>query len=107
ASSARGASRRRTSPPTGRGATHQATDCPDQGRGNCSMAHDIVIRNARLRDGLQVDIAIANGKYAAVRPGIKKRGAVDIDADGHLVTESFVIAHKHLAKVMTGDWIAT
>ena len=69
------------------------------------MAYDLVIRNARLRNKSQVDIAIADGRYAAIRPSIRRRGAVEIDADGHLVTESFVIAHQHLDKVLTGDWI--
>ena len=69
------------------------------------MAADIVIRNAKLRDGTATDIAIADGKYAALAPGLSETGALEIDADGHLTTESFVIAQLHLDKVLTGDWL--
>ena len=69
------------------------------------MPADIVIRNAKLRDGTATDIAIADGAYTALAPGLKETGALEIDAGGHLTTESFVIAQLHLDKVLTGDWL--
>lgn len=69
------------------------------------MAYDLVIRNARLRDGDLTDIAIADGSYAEIRPGIDEKGREEIDAEESLVTESFVIAQLHLDKVLTGDWV--
>lgn len=69
------------------------------------MSADIVIRNAKLRDGSKTDISIADGKYAAVEPGLSETGTLEIDADGHLTTESFVIGQLHLDKVLTGDWL--
>lgn len=69
------------------------------------MAYDIVIRQARLRSGAVTDIAIAGGRYAAVAPGISETGKLEIQAEGRLTTESFVIAQAHLDKVLTGDWV--
>jgi cytosine deaminase len=69
------------------------------------MTYDLVIRNARLRNGSSIDIAIAEGKYAALEPQIQGTAKTEVFADGRLVTESFVIAQLHLDKVLTGDWL--
>jgi cytosine deaminase len=69
------------------------------------MSHDLVIRNARLRDGREVDIAIDSGHYTRIGPGIGESADREIDAAGRIVTESFVIAQLHLDKVFTGPWI--
>ena len=69
------------------------------------MAHDYLIRNAKLRSGDTVDIAIAGGKYAEVAASVKGTAAHEFDAGGNLVTESFVIGQLHLDKVLTGDWM--
>jgi cytosine deaminase len=67
------------------------------------MAADIelVVRAARLRNGDVVDLAIGAGRVVA----IAERGTVHageiVEADGRLVTESFVNAHLHLDKVYT------
>jgi cytosine/creatinine deaminase len=64
---------------------------------------DVVIRQARLRGtspGL-FDIAVAGGRIAAIAPRIAGTAAVEIDARGGLVTESFANAHLHLCKVYT------
>lgn len=65
---------------------------------------DLLITDARLLDGSVVSIGIAGDRYAwlgspADGPG-PPAGSV-IDADGGLVTESFVNAHLHLDKVFT------
>ena len=66
-------------------------------------SYDIVIRRARLRGrpGALFEVAVANGKVAAIEPRINGKGAVEVDAEGGLVTESFVNTHLHLCKVYT------
>jgi cytosine deaminase len=69
---------------------------------------DIVIRNARLRRhaGAPVDIAVADGRIAAIGPSLGANARETIDADGNLVTESFVNPHLHLCKVWTLQMMA-
>ena len=58
---------------------------------------DFVLRNASLPDGRrQMDIAVENGRIAAVGPRLALRGAREIDAGGDLVTPPFVDAHFHM-----------
>ena len=66
------------------------------------MTYDITIQNARLRGReATTDIAIQGGKIAAIGEGLDGKGSTVIDADGNLVTESFVNTHLHLCKVYT------
>jgi cytosine deaminase len=61
------------------------------------MAHDLLMRNATLPNGRAgQDIAISNGRIAAVGPAIEGEAARVIDASGHLVTPPFVDAHFHM-----------
>ena len=65
------------------------------------MAFDLIVRNARLADGnaarATVDIAVADGRIAAVAPGIS--GARDVvDAAGRFVSPGLVESHFHLDK---------
>jgi cytosine deaminase len=63
---------------------------------------DVVIRNARLVDGRVVSLGIADGLYVEVTEGgIEVEPGLAIDAEGRLVTPSFVDAHLHLDKVYT------
>lgn len=65
--------------------------------------YDIIVRRARLRgkgDELN-DIAVAGGRIAAVAPTVQGAAAEEINAEGGLVTESFVNTHLHLCKVWT------
>jgi cytosine/creatinine deaminase len=64
---------------------------------------DIRIRNARLRRtaGEPVEIAIADGRIAAIGSSLGVSAREEIDAGGNLVTESFVNPHLHLCKVWT------
>jgi len=57
---------------------------------------DLVLRNATLPDGRQVDIAIDGARIAAVEPALPQRGAREIDVGGDLVTPPFVDAHFHM-----------
>ena len=61
---------------------------------------DILVRQARLRDGTLVDIAIKDGVIAAIGKWTEAATHV-VDAAGHLVTAPFVNPHLHLCKVWT------
>ena len=59
----------------------------------------LVIRNGTIVDGTggdpyEADLAVANGKIAAIGDNIPK-GAEEIDARGKLVTPGFVDVHTH------------
>ncbi len=63
---------------------------------------DLVVRNARLVDGRVVNLGIADGLYVAVsEEHLDVSPGTAIDAEGRLVTPSFVNAHMHLDKVYT------
>jgi len=68
-----------------------------------SGAYDLIVRGAALRGqpGKLFDIAITGGKIAAIEPKIAASAAKELQADGNLVTESFVNTHLHLCKVYT------
>ena len=67
--------------------------------------YDILIRRAvlRARPGAAVDVAVADGRIAAIGERLAGRGDAEIDARGGLVTESFVDPHLHLCKVWTAS----
>ncbi len=64
---------------------------------------DILIQNSQLRGepDQKYDIGIANGKISALGKKLDGEAATVIDADGNLVTESYVNTHLHLCKVYT------
>jgi cytosine deaminase len=67
------------------------------------QAFDIAIRRARLRgrgDRL-AEIGINDGRIVAIAERFDGKGAMEIDARGNLVTESYVNPHLHLCKVWT------
>ena len=64
---------------------------------------DLVIRRARLR-GRQagvVDIGITKDRIGKIEATIASKGTLELDAQGNLVTESYVNPHLHLCKVWT------
>ncbi len=65
--------------------------------------YDILVKNAKRRSqpGKLMDIAVADGRIAAVEPRLDGTADTTIDAGGKLVTESFVNTHLHLCKVYT------
>jgi cytosine/creatinine deaminase len=67
------------------------------------QAFDIAIRRARLRgsDDRLAEIGIHDGRIVTIAERLDGRAAMEIDARGNLVTESFVNPHLHLCKVWT------
>jgi cytosine deaminase len=69
---------------------------------------DILIKRAKLRstpDKL-FEIGISGGKIAALAEKVSADAATVIDAEGNLVTESYIDAHLHLCKVYTLDMMS-
>jgi len=64
---------------------------------------DILIKRAGLRGqpGNLREIGIADGRITALAEHVKGDAESMIDAQGNLVTESFVNPHLHLCKVYT------
>ncbi|MDI6861624.1 MAG: amidohydrolase family protein [Caldisericia bacterium] len=64
--------------------------------------YDILIKNAKLRkkNGL-FSIGIKDGKIEKISENLNLDAKTTIDAEGKLVTESFVNPHLHLCKVYT------
>lgn len=67
------------------------------------MSYDILIKNAKTRSSGKntLEIGIRDGKIADIGTGLSRDAAQVIDANGCLVTESFVNGHLHLDKVYT------
>jgi cytosine/creatinine deaminase len=67
------------------------------------QAFDIAIHRARLRSrgDRVVEIGIRDGRVAEIAERVAGKAAIEIDAGGNLVTESFVNPHLHLCKVWT------
>lgn len=70
------------------------------------MGYDCILRNARLgtrkAPAEQVDIGIADGRIAAIEPGIAGDGP-SIDAAGRFVSPGLVESHFHLDKARILD----
>lgn len=72
------------------------------------MGFDLILRNARIGDGEQratVDIAVADGRIAAIEPRISGEGQ-SVDAGGHFVSPGLVESHFHLDKSRILDRVA-
>ncbi|KHL12146.1 cytosine deaminase [Mumia flava] len=62
---------------------------------------DLVVDHARLLDGRVVTLGISDGRFRHVGDPVSVASRDRIDADGRLVTETFVNPHMHLEKVYT------
>ncbi|MBW2049234.1 MAG: amidohydrolase family protein [Deltaproteobacteria bacterium] len=67
------------------------------------MTMDILIKDARTRltGEKRLNIAIKDGRIQSMGENVAEEAARIIDAEGKLVTESFVNGHLHLCKVYT------
>jgi cytosine deaminase len=73
------------------------------------VTYDLILRNARLPNGnaenAVVDLAITNGRIAAIAPGLGN-AAASLDAGGRLVSSGLVESHFHLDKARILDRVA-
>ena len=60
------------------------------------MSFDLLLKGGVLPDGTQADIAITDGKIAAVEANISAEAGETIDVSGQLVSPPFVDPHFHL-----------
>ena len=70
--------------------------------------YDIVIKNGQIYDGTgnapyHADIAIQDGKIAAIEPALTASAERTIDAEGKIVTPGFVDVHTHYDGQATWD----
>ncbi|HEY9628479.1 MAG TPA: cytosine deaminase [Coleofasciculaceae cyanobacterium] len=69
------------------------------------MSYELLLRNGRLLSPTesiaQVDIAIADGKIAAIAPQLPESALLELDLKGQLVSPPFVESHVHLDSAMT------
>jgi len=67
------------------------------------MKFDLLIKNARTRfsEGKVLDIGIKDGRILKIGQKLGGDARKKINADGKLVTESFINGHLHLCKVYT------
>src|SRR6476660_9452592 len=66
------------------------------------MSFDLIVRNATLPDGRTgLDIAICDGRIAAVERGIQAEAGRTIDAQGLLVCPPFIDVHFHMDATLT------
>ncbi|MCX5578901.1 amidohydrolase family protein [Kaistia terrae] len=67
---------------------------------------DLVIRNVRPLGKAATDIAIGNGRIAAIAPNLPANGAAEEDGGGALLLPGLIEAHTHLDKTLLGmDWV--
>jgi N-acyl-D-aspartate/D-glutamate deacylase len=62
--------------------------------------HDLIIKNCTIVDGsgsdlFSADIAIKDGKFSRVAPGIRDEAAKTLDAKGKTATPGFIDIHRH------------
>lgn len=73
------------------------------------MTHyDLIIRNGLVIDGtgataIDADVAVSDGKIAAIGNALKATAAKEIDATGKIVTPGFVDVHTHYDGQATWD----
>ena len=76
------------------------------------MAHDLVIRGGTVVDGsgapgYRADVGVEDGKIVEIGAISRSDGAVEVDADGLVVTPGFVDAHTHMDAQVMWDPLGT
>jgi len=62
---------------------------------------DLIVKQAVLADGQQVDVAVRDGRIVAVESCIEAEAVKQIEAHGQLLTPPFVDAHFHLDSTLS------
>src|SRR5918997_2680024 len=62
--------------------------------------YDVVLRGGQVVDGsgraaVEADVAIANGRVAALGRNLRDAGRIELDVRGHVVAPGFVDIHSH------------
>lgn len=65
------------------------------------MSYDLVVRQARLRDGRLVDVAAADGRIVAIASEIAGEARETIEAGGCILSPPLVEPHCHLDAALT------
>ncbi len=65
------------------------------------MQAELVLRQGRLLEGREVDLAIANGVFVAIGHNLSVEAPRELDLGGELVLPPFVESHIHLDSVFT------
>ena len=65
------------------------------------MPVDLILRDARLADGVRVDVAISGGAITEVAPSIAGDAAHELRLGGQVLLPAFVESHTHLDKSLT------
>ncbi len=66
------------------------------------MDFDLIVRRARLRGEKGVkDIAVRDGRFVEIADRVEAKAREEVDAEGRLVSPSFVDSHLHLDAVLT------
>jgi N-acyl-D-aspartate/D-glutamate deacylase len=70
--------------------------------------YDLIIRGGKIVDGTgavpyEGDVAVMDGRIAAVEPSVAGEAAREIDATGRVVTPGFVDIHTHYDGQVTWD----
>ena len=60
------------------------------------MSFDTLLKGGVLPDGTVADIAIQDGRIAAIGPGIEAEAGETLDVSGNLVSPPFVDPHFHM-----------
>lgn len=63
---------------------------------------DLIVRNARLHGETDlVDLAVKDGLFAEIGPGLSHPADLELDAEGDLVSPPFIDPHLHLDAALT------
>jgi N-acyl-D-amino-acid deacylase len=76
------------------------------------MAHDLLIKNGTVIDGTgrageRVDVAIQDGRIAAIGDLSGEQASETLDAEGHVVTPGFIDGHTHMDAQVYWDPLGT
>ena len=71
------------------------------------MSYDIIFREANLAGaGFEIvgDLAVLDGKIAAIAPNIPESGRIELSLRAHFILPGYIDAHVHLNEPGRADW---